>query len=412
MSERRPAIRLIALATAANVLGYMDRVCISIAAPRIQTEFGFSPWSMGIILGAFSLTYALFQAPWGAIADRLGARRIVAGAILAWSAFTGLTAISSNFLWMLVVRLLFGVSEAAISPSVASAFGRFVAPAQRSTAFGIFLAGGRMGGAIGPFLTAFVTVRYGWRAVFFIFAGLGLVAFAGWMAGFPKGQDQTTSSLPRTVSARVHFSGPFVALLMVSFSYTLMWQFYITWFPTYLVQGRGFSLERAGVYAGLPFLFGLIANWSGGLASDGLTRRFGIRVGRRAFGSGALVVSAALLYSGLLAPNPSGALLIALAAGAGDMILSTLWAVALELNREAAGVSCGLLNMASNLGGFASPICIGWVFQKTGNWNLILTLAALCNIFAAVAWQFVAASRQGRLDASLQTSVLERKAAG
>lgn len=393
MTTRAWGFRLVTLATAANILGYIDRVCISVVAPQLQAELGLTPARMGTILGAFSLTYALFQAPWGAVADRLGTRRIIAGAIVAWSGFTALTALAANFAALFLVRLLFGVSEAAISPSIASAFGRFIAAGSRSTAFGIFLAGGRVGGAVAPFLTAFIAVRYGWRAVFFLFAAIGILAFVVWLAGFPRDCDQTTPQpeAPRQ-ARRLSFSPPFFALLAVSFTYTLMWQFYITWFPTYLVQGRGFSLEKASVYTGLPFLVGLIANWAGGLSSDRLTRRFGTGIGRRALGSSALILSAALLFEGLVAKGETGALLIALAAGAGDLILCICWTWAVELGGESAGIACGLLNTASNLGGFVSPICIGWIFQTTGNWHLVLTLAALCNLFAAVVWQFVRAS--------------------
>ena len=405
MSTRPWGLRLIALATAANILGYMDRVCISVVAPQLQSELGLTPARTGAILGAFSLTYALFQAPWGAMADRLGPRRIIAGAILAWSGFTALTALAANFGVMLLVRLLFGVSEAAISPSIASAFGRFVTAQSRSTAFGVFLAGGRVGGAIAPYLTAFLAVRYGWRAVFFVFAGMGVLAFAAWLAGFPRVCDGTASRreiLPPV--RRLSFSKPFFALLTVSFTYTLMWQFYITWFPTYLVRGRGFSLEKASVYTGLPFLTGLLTNWVGGVSSDELTRRFGTGIGRRALGSGALVLSAGLLFQGLLLQSETGALLIALAAGVGDLILSICWTWAVELGGESAGVACGLLNTASNLGGFVSPICIGWIFEKTGNWHLVLTLAALCNLFAAVVWPFVRTPSQGTQLQAVTTS--------
>ena len=57
--------RLVLVATGINVLGYMDRVCISVAAPALRSEFGYSPQEIGPIFGAFSLSYALFQAPWG-----------------------------------------------------------------------------------------------------------------------------------------------------------------------------------------------------------------------------------------------------------------------------------------------------------------------------------------------------------
>jgi len=51
-----------------------------------------------------------------------------------------------------------------------------------------------------------------------------------------------------------------------------MWQFYITWFPTYLIEKRGFEFVEAGRFAELPFLLAS-RTWIGGWASDRLTRR-------------------------------------------------------------------------------------------------------------------------------------------
>jgi ACS family glucarate transporter-like MFS transporter len=184
------------LATGANILGYMDRACISVVAPRIRSDLGFSATEMGPIFGAFSLSYALFQVPWGIIADRHGVRTIVAGVILLWSAFTTLTAVAWSFGSMALFRFLFGVSEASLSPAVASEFRHSVPPGRRSTAFGLFLAGGRVGGIAAPVRTAFVAVRYGWRAVFFLFASIGFAALAMWLGAFPRSSSEPPGGRP------------------------------------------------------------------------------------------------------------------------------------------------------------------------------------------------------------------------
>src|ERR1700749_4934444 len=84
---------LVALATLANALGYMDRVCMSIVSPALRAELGFSAADIGMIFGAFSLSYAVFQSPWGFIADRSPVRNLMAVIIVLWSFSTGLTAL-------------------------------------------------------------------------------------------------------------------------------------------------------------------------------------------------------------------------------------------------------------------------------------------------------------------------------
>ncbi|MBM3773967.1 MAG: MFS transporter, partial [Acidobacteria bacterium] len=178
----RVRYQIVFLALVIDMISYMDRVCISVAAPAMRTEFGFSPTRMGAVFSIFSLSYFLLQAPWGMLADRYGARGIVATAILLWSGFTALTSMAWNYASLLVTRLLFGASEAALSPSIASAYGRWIPVSERSTAFGAFLSGGRIGGAMAPPVAAWILARHGWRAMFLAFAGLGAAWSVVWWA--------------------------------------------------------------------------------------------------------------------------------------------------------------------------------------------------------------------------------------
>lgn len=390
----KTTITVVSLATCANVLGYMDRVCISVAAPRFRTEFHFNDAEIGYIFGAFSLSYALFQVPWGLWADRRAIRQLVAGVIFFWSFFTGLTALAGSLLSMIVVRFLFGISEAALSPAISAAFGRYVALGRRSTAFGLFLAGGRVGGMIAPLIATYFILHYGWRTIFYVLAVSGVLMFTIWLMKFPGGTAVQRSVSTTESRARIKLSLSLGVLLTVAAAYTMTWQFYATWFPTYLMQDRGFSFRQAGVYASLPFLFGLAATPAGGFLSDLSTKRFGMHTGRRAVITTGLLLSALLLYFGTLSSNPvRGSIMISLAAGAGDLILGTLWAAAVELGGTAAGALGGLMNCCSNLGAFASPVLIGWMLSAHTSWTTILILTAVCNAVAAFLWLFFKPSR-------------------
>ena len=125
---------IVLLALLIDMMSYMDRVCIAVAGPSIEEQFALSKSQMGAVFSIFSLAYFLGQTPWGMVADRLGARGIVTAAILWWSAFTAFTAAAWNYVSLLVVRFIFGAGEAALSPSIASAFSRWVPVAERSSA--------------------------------------------------------------------------------------------------------------------------------------------------------------------------------------------------------------------------------------------------------------------------------------
>jgi predicted MFS family arabinose efflux permease len=173
----------------------------------------------------------------------------------------------------------------------------------------------------------------------------------------------------------------------VAFAYTVMWQFYPTWFPTYLVEKRRFTLVESSWYAGLPFLFGLAATWAGGVLTDFTAERLGVRRGRLLVGAASLLFSASLVAAGMLWPGREvAAILIALAAGAGDILLGVSWATAVEIGGGAAGAASGMMNTASNAGAFLSPVVMGWAVTASGEWDSVLALGAMANLAAAVLW--------------------------
>jgi ACS family glucarate transporter-like MFS transporter len=394
--------------TCANLLGYMDRVCISVLAPKLRSELGFSASDIGLIFGAFGLSYALFQVPWGMIADRRSARHIIGCVILAWSMFTGLTAATRGLMAFVSIRFLFGVSEAALAPAVASLFRRTVPIRSRPTAFGSFLAGGRIGGIIAPGFAAFLAIRYGWRCVFMFFAALGLFAAAAWLRAFPREPVEQESKRAPTSLPATRLSVSLTALILVGFTYTMTWQFFVTWFPSYLIESRGFSFQKAGTFTGLPFLFGLLATFTGGPLSGWITKRFGMQLGRRLLVMTGLLGSAFLFYLGPSTARPVlGTVLIALAAGSGDLILSTVWATAVDIGGRSAGSVAGLMNSVASLGAFLSPVLVGKLLQHGSSWIHVLNAGALLNVTAALLWLFVRPPSQN--DAAPQVTAMATK---
>lgn len=385
MSINRKA-RLITLACLANVLSYMDRVCIAVAAPQISNDLRLTSIEMGLVFGAFSLAYALLQAPWGMIADWLGARRVVAGSLFSWSLFTGLTGAVWSLSSAITTRFAFGASEAALSPAIASLFSREIVPQFRATAFAIFLSGGRLGGMLSPVVAAFLLRHYRWQSVFWVMAALGIIVAVVWLRGVRQESKPVAARPQYPFRLSLPFTAPFVFLLFMIFCYTLVWQFYATWFPTYLVTRRKLNTIESSVYAGLPFGFGLLANLAGGPLADQLSKRLGVVSGRRWLGCAGLTSSALLLYAGAVWPEPHiGATLMSLAAGTGDLVLAPAWALAVDLGGVRAGATSGLMNAISNLGAFVSPLLVGWLVQ-TVTWNTVFLVAATAAVASAVFW--------------------------
>ena len=171
------------------VIQYIDRVCISQAAPAISEDLGLTPKQMGYIFSAFTLAYALFEIPTGWLGDKIGARKVLIRVVLWWSFFTAATGWMWNHLSMVVTRFLFGAGEAGCFPNLTKALSAWLPTRDRTRAQALMWMGARWGGAAAPLLVVAVMSFTSWRVAFSIFALLGLgwaVVFSLWFRDNPR----------------------------------------------------------------------------------------------------------------------------------------------------------------------------------------------------------------------------------
>ena len=114
------------------IITFLDRISISVAAPRIQEELHITPARWGWVLGAFVLAYGIFEVPTGAMGDRGGQRRVLTRIVVWWSAFTCLTGLATSYPILLVTRFLFGAGEAGAYPNIAGALAKWFPVTERA----------------------------------------------------------------------------------------------------------------------------------------------------------------------------------------------------------------------------------------------------------------------------------------
>jgi len=170
--------RVLGLLCLLMVITYLDRVCISVAGPRMQEALNIGPLGWGWVTGVFTLAYAIFEIPSGALGDRIGPRRVLTRIVLWWSGFTSLTGLVTGYYPLLLTRFFFGMGEAGAFPNASIAVARWFPVHERGRAFGFALTASQLGGAIAPLLVVPIQVHYGWRASFYVFGVLG-VAWSG-----------------------------------------------------------------------------------------------------------------------------------------------------------------------------------------------------------------------------------------
>lgn len=398
-----------------TLVTYLDRVCISATATVMSAELGLDKAQMGDVFSAFVLGYVLFEIPGGWLADRFGARTLLTRIVLWWSAFTALTGLAWSYGSLLAIRFLFGCGEAGAFPGCASAISRWFPFAERGRAQAVIMVGSRIGAAFAPGVVIALMALTGWRPVFWIFAGLGVVWAALWQRWYrntpEEHPDVTPAELEAIREGRVtqsHAKADWGALLrsrnvwmlcLMYSGYTWGLYFYLTWLPTYLEEGRGLGLNLVGLAAAGPFLVAASANYFGGWLTDRLSRTVPLRWARRGPAVAGLLLAAVFIAIAAEAQSNTVALIaLALSFGCSDLILPICWATCLDVGREQAGLVSGTMNSLGQLGAVAAPAVIGRIVESTGSWELPLLISAGYYVVSAAAWFGINA--EGRLRAS------------
>src|SRR6058998_4063724 len=168
------------------IITYVDRVCISQAAPFIQAELGLTASQMGLAFSAFAWAYALFEIPGGWLGDRIGPRKVLMRVVIMWSVFTAATGYVWNLASLVIARFCFGMGEAGCFPNLTKAFMIWLPHHERTRAQAILWLSARWGGAFTPLLVIWVMAWLSWRNTFALFGLIGVVWAFLFARGFPK----------------------------------------------------------------------------------------------------------------------------------------------------------------------------------------------------------------------------------
>lgn len=388
------------------MITYMDRVVISAAAPFIQDEFELSSQTLGWILGAFQISYALFQIPGGWLGDRFGPRFALTLVVSWWSVFTAATALTWNATSMIVCRVLFGMGEAGAFPIATRSLSRWMLPSERGLAQGLTHAGSRLGGAITPIFVVALIGALGWRAPFFIFALIGLVWAAVWWWYYRntpaehKGVDEVERTLIReaigeraaptkqsTMWKRILTSPQMWLLCLLYFCYGWGIVTFLQWFPTYLYDERGFELAAMGIAASLPLAAGVCGDLAGGWLSDAVLKRTGrITFSRRIIMVIGFLIAAVAVYLAAMTADPIVAVAwFCLAYFGLELVVGVAWAIPLDIGGQSAGSVSALMNTFGNLAGAVAAVATGYIVAESGWEAAFMVISALAVVGAFLA---------------------------
>jgi MFS transporter, ACS family, hexuronate transporter len=395
----RHALRwyFVTLVTAAIAISYFDRQTVSVAIAAIQRTIPISNQQFSYLQTAFLISYAAMYVIGGRLLDRLGTRRGFLLIMLWWSVACTLHGFATTFVWLLIARFLLGMGEGGAFPAATRVVSEWLPPEERATAMGFINAGTAVGSLLAPPLIGVVLIYSGWRAVFFVAGGVGLLWVLWWAVSY-RGRPATLSTntvdvrrLAQQLSFRQITSLHSVqALIFAKFMSDSAWYFLLFWLPKYLYDARGFNIKQVSYYAWIPYAASGIGSFLGGWFSSRLLRSGrSLNLSRKlVLGINAAMMPAVMLVP--LVPVHYALVLFSVAFFAQQSwsgLIMTIPADVFPLS--AVGTVSGLVGFGGSIGGAIFGLAAGALLGHGFSYSLLFILVGTFHLIGFLALVFL-----------------------
>jgi MFS transporter, ACS family, hexuronate transporter len=391
-----------------TIVNYLDRACLSVAAPSLKRDLHIDEVDFSHIVMAFQITYLIMQPLSGRIIDWLNIRRGLALSILWWSLAQALAAFAGGWRTFALFRGLLGMGEAGSFPGAGKTVAQWFRPRERTIATGILNVGAGLGAAIAPPLVVYLILHYSWRAAFVVTGAAGAVWVAIWtllyrspeehpwmspieLAYLKEGQEElVVKDEPKETGVwkLVLSRRDFWALAIARFFSEPAWQFFTYWIPLYLASERHMNLKQIGYFAWLPFVAGDVGCLFGGVLSPLFIRlKCSVLTARKLSASVCALLMVFAIFIGK-APTPGWAILFfCIAAFAHQAMSSTLLTLPADLfPKRTVATANGLSGSVGGIGGLLFTMVVGIVAMKIGYGPLFTAIAFFDLIGSAALW--------------------------
>jgi predicted MFS family arabinose efflux permease len=183
-------------------------------------------------------------------------------------------------------------------------------------------------------------------------------------------------------------------LITTAACYVYVYNFFQTWFHTFLVKGRGFS-EESLLLSALPYVVAVCTNLGGGAVSDALVRKLGRKDGRRVLGVTALTSAGLFTIAAMMTRQQTlTVVFLALVYGAITFQQSGVFGVCLDIGQKHAGAVVGLMNTSAQVGGLLGSVAYGYIVTRFNSYDAPFVPMAALLFFGAMLWLKIDASQE------------------
>ncbi|MBU2851006.1 MAG: MFS transporter [Acidithiobacillus ferriphilus] len=170
-----PRPRAIALLALTQGLASVNIAALGAVAPSLEHDLAIGNVAFGLFSAASILTGALAALPIGILGDRQPRVPLLTKLIYIWAAAIAISAISPNYVFLLVMQMVAGAAGVAVGPIIASLSGDLFPPSWRSRAFGLIVGGELLGAGIGMAVAGTINALGNWRVTFYVLAAMAFI---------------------------------------------------------------------------------------------------------------------------------------------------------------------------------------------------------------------------------------------
>ncbi|WP_434115130.1 MFS transporter [Paraburkholderia caffeinilytica] len=418
--------QVLGLLAVGTMINYLDRTVLGIAAPQLTKELGINAALMGLLFSVFSWSYVASQIPGGLFLDRFGSKLTYFLSMTFWSLCTLAQGLVHGIGALFVFRLGLGVSEAPCFPTNSRVVATWFPQSERAMATGTYTVGEYIGLAFfSPFLFMLMGT-FGWRSLFYVVGGVGLVFGVIWWMFYREPRDHPSANQAEldyieaggglthsrkdaessgaagtaAASARSGFEWRTIGRLLKhrqltgiclgQFAGNSTLVFFLTWFPTYLATERHMAWLKIGFFAIMPFIAASIGVMFGGLFSDWLLRRGkSANVARKLPIIAGLLLASTIILANYVESNVVVIAILSVAFFAQGMA-ALGWTLVSDIAPEGLlGVTGGIFNFAANLAGIVTPLVVGFIVAATGSFVGALVFIGAVALIGALSYIFI-----------------------
>jgi MFS family permease len=287
-----PAWRLLMILMGMNMIAYLDRSILALAAPAVRADLGLSHTQLSVLLGfGFIIFFVILGIPFGYLIDRRPRRPIVYLGVLVWSIAASCAGLAKNYWSLLAARIGVGAGEAVLNPGAYSMLADAMPPKRLALALTTYGASSGVGAALsagvgglllgyasrhGAFELPLVGTLQPWQFVLFLSGLPGLLlAPIIFLVPEPVRRDRLQAAkgakaapgLFQFLRARWQFYTTLIlgASLFMTFCYG-----FSSWQPTYLVQRFGWDITNVGLVLSIGLVAAFVGSFPSGWAVDRL----------------------------------------------------------------------------------------------------------------------------------------------